>query len=117
MSNKLDRRSFIKTLSCTAAGLALSGCTNAAAKTTSAGKKPNIIFIMLDDLGPEWVSCYGADKIVTPNIDKLAADGMRFTNAYSMPKCTPTRVTLLTGQYPYNSGWINHWDVPRWGAG
>jgi arylsulfatase A-like enzyme len=78
---------------------------------------PNIIFIMVDDLGPEWISCYGAEDIETPELDKLAATGMRFTAAYSMPKCTPTRVTLLTGQYPFRHGWVNHWDVPRWGAG
>jgi len=42
---------------------------------------------------------------------------MRFTHAYSMPQCTPTRATLLTGQYPWRNGWCNHWDVPRWGAG
>lgn len=79
--------------------------------------KPNILFVMADDMGAEWVSCYGAEEIQTPNIDQLAAHGMRFTNAYSMPKCTPTRVSLLTGQYPWRTGWINHWDVPRWGAG
>ena len=79
--------------------------------------KPNIIFIMVDDLGPEWIGCCGAEGIETPVIDELARTGMRFTNAYSMPKCTPTRVTLLTGQYPFRHGWVNHWDVPRWGAG
>lgn len=80
-------------------------------------KRPNILFVMADDMGPEWVSSCGAEDIVTPNIDRLATGGMRFTNAYSMPKCTPTRVSLLTGQYPWRTGWINHWDVPRWGAG
>ncbi|MHC4909440.1 MAG: sulfatase-like hydrolase/transferase [Planctomycetota bacterium] len=40
---------------------------------------------------------------------RIAVEGMRFVNAYSMPKCTPTRVTLLTGQYPYRHGWVNHW--------
>ncbi len=80
-------------------------------------EKPNIIFVMVDDLGPEWVSCYGAEDIETPHIDKLAETGMRFLHAYSMPQCTPTRATLLTGQYPFRHGWVNHWDVPRWGAG
>ena len=82
-----------------------------------AAEKPNIVFIMVDDLGPEWVSSYGAEGIDTPNIDKLAQRGMKFENAYSMPQCTPTRATLLTGQYPFRHGWTNHWDVPRWGAG
>jgi len=93
--------------------VALSAC--ASAPTTS--EKPNILFVMVDDLGPEWISCYGADGIATPHIDALASGGMRFTCAYSMPKCTPTRATLLTGQYPFRHGWVNHWDVPRWGAG
>ncbi|MBX2819912.1 MAG: sulfatase-like hydrolase/transferase [Rhodothermaceae bacterium] len=79
--------------------------------------RPNILFIMVDDLGPEWISAYGSESIETPNIDRLANEGMLFEKAYSMPQCTPTRVTLLTGQYPYRHGWTNHWDVPRWGAG
>ena len=78
---------------------------------------PNLVLIMADDLGPEWISSYGGEGIETPNIDKLAEGGMLFHNAYSMPQCTPTRVTLLTGQYPFRHGWTNHWDVPRWGAG
>lgn len=81
----------------------------------SAGKeKPSILFIMLDDLGKDGVGCYGGG-ISTPNVDRLAAGGMRFVNAYCMPQCTPTRVTLFTGQYPFRHGWVNHWDVPRWG--
>ena len=79
-------------------------------------KRPlNFLLILVDDLGKEGISCYGAEDIRTPNIDRLAATGIRFENAYSMPQCTPTRVTLLTGQYPYHNGWVNHWDVPRWG--
>ncbi len=80
-------------------------------------EKPNILFIMVDDLGKDWISCYGADEIETPRIDALAAGGMKFHNAWSMPQCTPTRTTLLTGQYPWRTGWVNHWDVPRWGVG
>ncbi|QZE15225.1 sulfatase-like hydrolase/transferase [Halosquirtibacter laminarini] len=79
--------------------------------------RPNIIFILLDDMGKEWVENFGADDIKTPNIDKLANSGIKFTNTYSMPQCTPSRVTLLTGQYPFNHGWVNHYDVPRWGHG
>ncbi|MCP4456086.1 MAG: sulfatase-like hydrolase/transferase [Planctomycetes bacterium] len=79
--------------------------------------QPNIIFVMLDDLGKEWVGCYGAQGIETPNIDKLAATGIKFNNAYSMPQCTPSRTCFLTGQYPFRNGWVNHWDVPRWGMG
>jgi arylsulfatase A-like enzyme len=79
--------------------------------------RPNIIFILIDDLGKEWVNCYGGENIQTPNVDKLAATGMKFNNAYSMPQCTPTRACFMTGQYPFRNGWINHWDVPRWGGG
>ena len=79
--------------------------------------RPNIVLILVDDLGKEWVSCYGAEDINTPNIDALAKRGTMFNNVYSMPQCTPTRVTLLTGQYPFRHGWVNHWDVPRWGGG
>jgi len=77
----------------------------------------NILFIMVDDLGKEWIGCYGAEDIETPNIDALAASGMKFNNAYSMPQCTPSRATLLTGTYPCRNGFVNHWDVPRWGVG
>jgi arylsulfatase A-like enzyme len=83
----------------------------------SAEEKPNILFILADDLGKEWISCYGAEDIRTPHIDALAAGGMKFNNAYSMPQCTPSRVALLTGTYPWRNGWVNHWDVPRWGVG
>jgi arylsulfatase A-like enzyme len=83
----------------------------------SKSSKPNIVFILVDDLGKEWVSSYGAEDIVTPNIDKLAKSGLKFNNAYGMPQCTPSRLTLLTGQYPFRHGWVNHWDVPRAGGG
>ena len=80
-------------------------------------EKPNILFIMVDDLGKEWISSYGADSIKTPAIDQMAREGMKFHNAWSMPQCTPTRTALLTGIYPWKQGWVNHWDVPRWGHG
>ncbi len=95
----------------------LSTLAIACAMLPTTAQKPNILFIMVDDLGKEWISCYGADNIQTPHIDKLAKKGMKFHNAWSMPQCTPTRATLLTGQYPWRTGWVNHWDVPRWGVG
>lgn len=84
---------------------------------TSPDDRPNIILIIADDLGKEWISGYGAEDIETPNIDALINKGIKFNNVYAMPQCTPTRLTLLTGQYPYEHGWVNHWDVPRWGGG
>jgi len=80
-------------------------------------KKPNFVFILVDDLGKEWFPSYGATEVNTPNIDALAATSIKFNNVYSMPQCTPSRVALITGQYPYSNGWVNHYDVPRWGHG
>ncbi|MGB0372746.1 MAG: sulfatase-like hydrolase/transferase [Opitutales bacterium] len=79
--------------------------------------RPNILFILMDDLGKEWISSYGATDIETPYMDQLATEGMRFENYYTMPQCTPTRLSFATGQYPFRHGWVNHWDVPRWGGG
>ena len=96
-------------------------CTNsknsANEEVSSTERLPNMLIFLIDDLGKEWISCYGAQDIQTPNIDALAASGTRFNNVYSMPQCTPTRLSLLTGQYPFRHGWVNHWDVPRWGGG
>jgi len=117
----MDRRKFLQAAGLGTAALALPGCSASAQRKPTAAssttRPPNILFIMVDDLGKEWISCYGAEDIKTPHIDALAAGGMRLTNAYSMPQCTPSRVTLLTGQYPWRTGWTNHWDVPRWGVG
>ncbi len=85
------------------------------AGTADAAQKPNIIFIMVDDMGRDWVSCYGAVH-QTPNVDRLARQGVRYETAWCTPICTPTRVTLLTGQYPFRHGWVQHYDVPRWGG-
>ncbi len=114
MNQRIDRRDFLKTIGVFLAWATSERIARALPRRTS---KPNIVFIMVDDLGKEWVGCYEGQGIETPNIDALAAGGMRFTSAYSMPQCTPSRVTLLTGQYPWRTGWVNHWDVPRWGVG
>lgn len=65
------------------------------------GLRPNILFILADDMGWGDLSCYGRPDYQTPNLDRLAKEGMRFTNAYSAaPVCTPTRVGFHTGRYP-----------------
>lgn len=67
-----------------------------------AQQKPNVIYIYADDLGYGDLSCYGATKIHTPNLDKLAASGIRFTNGHcTSGTCTPSRYALMTGQYPW----------------
>ena len=77
-------------------------CTFFAAHSGFAAEKPNVIVIMADDLGYGDLSCYGATELTTPNIDKLAAEGLRFTNGYcSASTCTPTRYSLLTGTYAF----------------
>jgi arylsulfatase A len=62
-------------------------------------RKPNLILIMADDLGYECIAANGGESYETPNLDKLAAGGMRFQNCYVQPLCTPTRVQLMTGMY------------------
>src|SRR6267378_2381854 len=63
--------------------------------------KPNIILILADDLGWRDLGCYGSTFYETPNLDRLAAKGMRFTEAYAAcPVCSPTRASILTGKYP-----------------
>jgi arylsulfatase A-like enzyme len=72
-----------------------------AATTVSLGQSLNIVYIMTDDMGYGDLSCYGRKDFQTPHIDKLASEGMKFTNAYSGgPLCTPTRASFLTGRYP-----------------
>ncbi|NNJ26645.1 sulfatase-like hydrolase/transferase [Alienimonas chondri] len=63
----------------------------------------NVVLIMADDLGAEWLSCYNPSAPPTPRLDALAAGGVRFTRAFSQPLCTPSRVTLMTGRYNYRN--------------
>jgi arylsulfatase A len=70
-----------------------------------AAQRPNILFILADDLGAETIGCYGGLDYRTPHLDRLAADGIRFTHAYAQPLCTPTRLQLMTGRYNQRN-WI-----------
>jgi arylsulfatase A len=73
----------------------------------SADKKPNIIFILGDDVGIGDIGCYGADRYKTPNLDALARGGIKFTHAYAEPLCGPSRATILTGRYVFRTGATN----------
>lgn len=78
------------------------------AVTAVAAPKPNVLFIMIDDLGWMDTGCYGSTYYETPNVDRLAASGMRFTDAYAAsPLCSPTRASILTGQYPMRNGFTS----------
>lgn len=73
-------------------------------------ERPNIVFILADDVGREVLGCYGGTSYKTPHLDQLAASGAKFEHCYSMPVCHPTRVTLLTGRYP------RHLGGSKWGS-
>ena len=82
-----------------------------------AEEKPNFILINVDDLGWKDLGCYGSDVYETPNIDKLARNGLKFTNAYSAcAVCSPTRAAIMTGRYPARLG-VTDWIRARFQGG
>jgi arylsulfatase A-like enzyme len=94
-----SRRDFLKGVGLGALGMVLPKLQNANAQGSTG--KPNIVVILVDDLGYGDLSCYGATDLESPNIDKLVARGMRFDNFYAnCPVCSPTRAALLSGRYP-----------------
>ena len=99
--NMMKRRQFLRTIGA-GVGLALAGkCLAADSKPA---RKPNIVLINADDLGFGDLGCYGATKVKTPNIDRLAKQGRMFTDAHSASAvCTPSRYSLLTGRYPFRN--------------
>jgi len=99
----MNRRQFMKALGAGIAAVSLPRCSAAPARNRTA-RKPNIVYILADDLGYAEVGCYGQKKIKTPNIDRLAAQGMKFTQHYSgNPVCAPSRCTLMTGLHTGHS--------------
>lgn len=84
-------------------GLVLAVGAPTAQAAQPAGTRPNVLIIMADDMGYSDIGCYGGE-IKTPNLDALAANGVRFTQFYNTARCCPTRASLLTGLYPHQAG-------------
>src|SRR5262245_16547526 len=90
-----------------------------AAETKAAVDKPNIIFILADDLGLDGVGCYGSDtyKSQTPNLDTLAKTGVRLEACYAAPLCGPSRCLFLTGRYAFRTGGLTNQSWQQGGPG
>ena len=102
MARNLNRRDFLKSVGAGAAAIGVSGCAPFAARgdmpDAGSATKPNIVFILADDLGYGDLGCYGQKVIRTPCIDQMAAEGMRFTDHYAgSTVCAPSRCSLMTG--------------------
>ena len=101
MSEGLNRRDFLKSAAAGAASAVMAGCARTSSKITPHGvttSRPSIIFILADDLGYGDLGCYGQKQIQTPNFDRMAAEGMRFTDHYAgSTVCAPSRCSLMTG--------------------
>ena len=90
--------------------LALSWACQREAESVEIAEHPNILLILADDVGREVLGSYGGTSYETPHLDSLATTGMRFDHSYSMPVCHPSRISLLTGRYPFQVG------NPEWGT-
>ena len=107
MKPQINRRQFIKFLSAGVVSLALPGCAGSGRLNVGRAneKKPNFIIIFCDDMGYGDLTCYGHPTIRTPNLDKMAVEGQKWTNFYvGASVCTPSRAALLTGRLPIRSG-------------
>jgi len=106
---RIARRDFLRIASFSAASMAVPslfcGCDSLRARAAQRTDKPNIVFILADDLGYGDLGCYGRQDIKTPVIDGIAAEGVRFTQYYSNgPECSPTRTAFMTGRYQQRVG-------------
>lgn len=108
----MNRRDFLKA---SGAGILAMALHADAPARQAPGNKPNIIFIMADDLGYNELGCYGQQKIKTPNVDLLASEGMRFTDYYTgSAVCAPARCNLMTGKHGGHAHIRNNSEVGGW---
>ncbi|MBD3244112.1 MAG: sulfatase-like hydrolase/transferase [Chitinivibrionales bacterium] len=107
--SSVSRRDFIKTAGASAAAASLPAA--ALARQSQAAPRPNIIVMLVDDMGFSDLGCYGGE-IATPNVDSLASEGVRFTQFYNCAKCSPSRTSLMTGQYHQAAGVLSDISSP-----
>jgi len=113
MYRKLNRRDFVKYVGLNIGLLSLAGCKQKLQSNPQ--RKPNIIYIMADDMGYAGLGCYGQEKILTPNIDNIAAEGMRFTQFYtSCPVSAPARCSLVTGKHAGHAFVRDNYQLGSW---
>src|ERR1043166_5663702 len=106
MQPRFTRRQFLSALT----------VGSLAAQTPTTRRRPNFIIILTDDQGYGDLGCYGSPEIRTPHIDRMAREGVRFTDFYAQPLCGPSRAALMTGCYPVrNSLMFNHLPHARTG--
>lgn len=106
----MNRGSFLAMAASAALGQSIIGRANAAPENS---KQPNFVFFLVDDLGWTDPACFGSSFYETPNVDRLRARGMKFTNAYAAcPVCSPTRASIMTGKYPTRVGITDYINPP-----
>lgn len=114
MKSQLTRREFLKGSAAAAVTVGALSSLPQSVWSAPTGRKPNVIFVFGDQLRAQALGCYGDKQAKTPNIDRLASQGTRFTNAISTwPVCSPYRAMLMTGRYPMSNGVIEN-NYPIW---
>ena len=110
MDRPISRRSFLQQCAVASVAASIPGAAMRGRPVPKSADKPNIVFILADDVGCEPLGCYEGESYATPNIDRLAERGMRFRHCYSMPVCHPSRLTIMTGRYPFRNpaGWVSY---------
>ena len=111
----MDRRNFLKTSFALYGAFATKALADSRLFAGGDSQKPNIVFLLIDDMGWKDLGCFGAELYETPNINKLCSEGMRFPQAYtSTAICSPARATALTGMHPMKLHmWNHHHSIPK----
>ncbi len=107
MPSNMNRRGFMKSVGLGVTAMTLPGLRGTA-KRESTEDRPNIILIMADDVSPDYFGCYGIRDIHTPNLDRMARQGVKFRTCWATALCTPTRAEIMTGRYGHRTGFFSN---------